>query len=300
MRKLSQILLTLVTTMSAQWLPAQEFDCLEFEDEPFIKFLDDLACFPCGKSSLNPYEDRIETDRHDFTQSTKTVGKGVTQFEFGYTYFYNDQEDETANAHTTPEGMVRLGLSDDIEMRLRWTYTWEFIDVLDNEDSAQDVIWTFKFGVTDECGWIPESAFELRSSLPTGGSNWTRDKMELGFDYIYGWEIREGWELYGSTGYLGGGLGDFGLQPEEPASENFGVWTQSVALGTALNERSVLYNEVFALVSDGLEDEFTVAFYNAGVDFYVTDDFVLDFRIGVGLTDDADDLFTGIGAGIRF
>ena len=37
-----------------------------------------------------------------------------------------------------------------------------------------------------------------------------------------------------------------------------------------------------------------------GVDYYVTDDFVLDVRVGKGLTNDSDDFFTGIGGGYRF
>jgi hypothetical protein len=41
-------------------------------------------------------------------------------------------------------------------------------------------------------------------------------------------------------------------------------------------------------------------FYNVGLDFYVTDNFVLDYRIGLGLTADADDVFSGVGGGFRF
>jgi len=52
-------------------------------EEPRLKFLNDLA-HPCRPvSSLDPYEERIETERHDFTQSTTTVGRGVFQLESG-------------------------------------------------------------------------------------------------------------------------------------------------------------------------------------------------------------------------
>ena len=140
------IVLTLLASIShAQDAWEEENEC-----EPFIKFLDDLACFPRGRCDRDPYEERIETERHDFTQSTKTVGRGVVQFEAGYAYFYKDAHDEIEHSHTTPEGLLRLGLSDDIEFRLRWTYDWRFIDVEDNLDSAADLIWSLKLGMTDE------------------------------------------------------------------------------------------------------------------------------------------------------
>ena len=68
-------------------------------EEPFFKFLDDLCDPCCAQSARDPYEERIETDRHDFTQSTKTVGRGVVQFEGGYTFFYKDTDEDRDIAH---------------------------------------------------------------------------------------------------------------------------------------------------------------------------------------------------------
>ena len=268
--------------------------------EPFLKFLDDLWCFPHGTCQRDPYEERLETERHDFTQSTKTVGRGVLQFEAGYSYFYKDRDAEIEHSHTTPEGLLRFGLSDDVEVRCRWTYGWRFIDVENDLGASQDLIWSVKLGMTEQCGWLPQSALEIRSSVPTGGSDWTLGRVEVGTDYIYSWELKEGWELYGSTGYLPGGLGDFSLLPEEPEDDEFVVWSQSVALGVDLTERSVLYNEWFGLYSYALEDNFSIGFYNAGVDYYITDNLVVDLRVGVGLTTDSDDFFSGVGGGYRF
>jgi hypothetical protein len=56
----------------------------------------------------------IETDRHDFTQSTRTVGRGVSQLEFGYLYSYRDKEDEIEHTHVTPELVLRYGLTDEL------------------------------------------------------------------------------------------------------------------------------------------------------------------------------------------
>ena len=67
-----------------------------------------------------------------------------------------------------------------------------------------------------------------------------------------------------------------------------------------LTERSILYNEWFGLFSYALEDDFSLGFYNAGVDYYITDNLVVDLRVGMGLTKDSDDFFSGVGGGYRF
>lgn len=267
---------------------------------PRIKFLDDLRCPFTSSSGRDPYEERIETERHDFTQSTKTVGCGVVQVEGGYSYFYKDHEEEIEHSHTTPEMLVRVGLSDDIEFRLRWDYAWRSVDVAEDEDAAEDLRWSFKLGVTDQDVCVPESALEVRFTAPTGGSAWTSERVDFGLDYIYGWEIVEGWGVYGSTGFSTNGLGEFGLLPEEPARDHFTVWSQSAAISSELTDRTTFYLEYFGLFSCDLEDNFTMHVFNLGVDFYVTRDLVLDLRVGHGLSDDADDFFVGVGGGYRF
>ncbi len=265
-------------------------------DEPRIKFLDDLV----GVHRRDPFEERIETERHDFTQSTKTVGYHVAQIEAGYSYFYNDNDQEIERSHTSPELMLRIGLSDDIEFRVRWDYAWRFVDEADNRDGAEDLRWGIKLGITDQECLVPESALEIRFTVPTGGTAWSTDRVEFGLDYIYEWEVATGWDLYGSTGFGTGALDDFGFVPEDPTADRFLVWSQSLALGVELTERATMYTEWYGIFSRGLDKEKLTHTFNMGIDYYVTDDFVVDFRAGVGLNDDTDDLFTGIGGGYRF
>lgn len=267
-----------------------------------LKFLDDLGSLCQGdfKSERDPYDERIETERHDFTQSTKTVGAGVVQVEAGYSYFYKDEDDEIEETHTGPEMLWRIGLSDDIEFRLRWNYAWRLLDDVEERDGAQDLIWSVKLGISDHDGCRPESALEIRSTAPTGGNDWSTDIVDFGLDYIYGWRLTETCELYGSTGFGTNGLGDVSLVPDEPADDRFTVWSQSVALGTEVSESNTVYLEYFGIFSHALADEFSLNFFNIGVDHYVTNDFVIDVRAGVGLSSDSEDFFGGAGGGYRF
>ena len=298
-RQISFIALTTVAmTCTAREGRAQEqsHDCGQ---QYRIKFLDDLIYKLRPPFERDPYEERIETERHDFTQSTTTVGRGIVQFEGGYAFFYNDDLDGIESSHTGPEAFLRFGLSDDIEFRLRWNYAWKFRKDESDLGSAEDLRWSFKLGVTDEECWIPESALEIRSTAPTGGDSWSTNRVEYGIDYIYGWTLREGVKLYGSTGFGSDGLGDFGLVTTD-AGDRFQFFTQSIALGLEVTEDSTAYFEFFGIYTRGRSDELTLTFFNIGVDYYLSHNWVFDVRVGVGLSRDADDFFSGIGGGYRF
>ena len=190
-------------------------------DESCIMFLDDLFHPLDVDESRDPWEERIETDRHDFTQSPKTVGRGVGVIEMGYTYFYEDTGAEIEQSHVTPEMMLRVGLTEDIEFRVMWNYAWRTIDGEDEPtavEGAEDLRWSFKLRTTEQAGLVPDSAIKIASTAPTGGHAWTTDRVEFGLLYIYEWKIADGWTLAGSSGLLTQALGDFGLLPEEPAA----------------------------------------------------------------------------------
>lgn len=61
-------------------------------------FLSNLSQSEIRAHSESENTERIETERHDFTQSTTTVGQRTSQLEFGYTYFLQDEESE--DTHT--------------------------------------------------------------------------------------------------------------------------------------------------------------------------------------------------------
>ncbi|QDS99163.1 transporter [Adhaeretor mobilis] len=276
------------------------FLCSATSHGQWFEFSDDFS--KCDRCQRNPWDERIETERHDFTQSAVTVGRGIFQIESGYSYFYNDAEGEIEDSHTGPEMLLRYGISEDIEVRLRWNYVWQFIDVSPDESGSEDLRYSIKLQMTRQLeeSLLPTSALEVRGTAPTGGEAYSTGGVEFGLDYIYQWELTEGVTFAGSTGYAQNGNGDFGLIPDLPTQENFNVLSQSAVLGMELSATNSMYIEWYGLYSDGLEDEIVVSIFNIGIDHYVTDDFVIDFRAGVGLSGDSDDFFTGVGGGYRF
>jgi Putative MetA-pathway of phenol degradation len=266
----------------------------------WFEFCDDFTKPWCQQR--DPWEERIETERHDFTQSAVTVGRGVVQLEGGYSYFYKDTGDEVESSHTFPEMLLRVGLSEDIEFRLRWNYAWQFIEDEPDRIGAEDLTFSLKFQMTRQscCGCLPTSALEVRGTAPTGGDAFSADQVGYSFDYIYQWDLCEGVTLAGSTGFGTNGFADFGLAAEEPAEDHFNTWSQSAVVGFELTESNTMYAEWYGLFSDGREDEFVVSVFNVGIDHYLSQNLVVDVRAGVGLSDDADDFFTGVGGGYRF
>lgn len=248
------------------------------------------------------FEERIDTERHDFTQSATTVGRGVFQAESGYTYIYKHSPAETESTHTFPEMLLRFGLSEDIEFRLRWNHVWQFIDESADQTGSEDLRYSLKFQITREpaSSVVPTSALELRGTAPTGSNEFSTDRAEFALDYIYEWKLFHAVTLAGSTGFGTNGFADFGLLPEDPTSDQFTALSQSVALGIELSEVNTMYVEWYWLFSQGLADEFAITMFNMGVDHYLTDNLVVDFRAGMGLSADADDFFAGLGGGWRF
>jgi len=152
--------------------------CPEFFDD-FTKPTRDQRC------SCN---ERIETERHDFTQSATTVGRHVVQIESGYSYFQKETVTERESVHAFPEMLLRIGLTEDIEVRIRWNHIWNFISQEQDRIGSEDLRYSLKLQLTRQQEWWsgPTTAVELRGLAPTG-NEYSTGNAEFSFDYIYHW-----------------------------------------------------------------------------------------------------------------
>ena len=55
-------------------------------------------------------DEPLVTDRPDFTEASSTVGLGVAQLEFGYTYVFDDDGTVSTKSHSYPETLLRYGI----------------------------------------------------------------------------------------------------------------------------------------------------------------------------------------------
>ncbi len=251
----------------------------------------------------SPYDEPLETERHDFTQSATVVGHGVWQVEYGFLYTSKSEEDLSERSYATPEILLRYGMSERWEFRSRWNYIWKDIAEEGVIDGMLDPIFSLKYQVSEQKNCRPESALELRLSAPIGSDETSAGRWEPGIDYIYGWKFGPGdyFSLTASTGANANGIGDAAfLDPESNPQDQWWAWSQSVALGAKLTRRTTGYAEWFAILTDGRDEELVLNFINFGVDYLLSNNTVIDIRIGWGLTDDSDDIFAGIGGAVRF
>jgi hypothetical protein len=145
----------------------------ETSDEPLICYGPDdceppktlfqwsrCATFEGGPPGL---DEPLVTDRPDFTEASTTVGRGVAQFEMGYTYVYDNDGTVQTRSHSSPELLMRLGiLAEWLELRVAYNYgdTQEIPNAgpIVSASGSNDLYLGFKIGLTPQAGILPEMA----------------------------------------------------------------------------------------------------------------------------------------------
>lgn len=237
-------------------------------------------------------DEPLVTDRPDFTEASSTVGMGVTQFEIGYTYTFDNDGTDQVISHTYPESLMRHGLfANWFELRLAANVLSEQVNgasTLGREDQYVG----FKIGLTPQHGWLPEMALIPQMTIPTGSDNRTADKVLPGVNWIYAWDLGNNFSLGAST-QVNRGLDDL--------NDDFAEWAQSIAVGASLTDIVGVYAEWYAILPPnsavGADDEHYI---NGGFTVLLSNDVMWDVRAGVGLNDFSDDYFVGTGLSIRF
>src|SRR5262249_10139106 len=121
-------------------------------------------------------EDHIVTDRPDFTEASVTVGEGRVQLEAGYTHVRERSAGTTRITEPYPEALLRIGvLSDWLELRLGNTYihsrTTAFGQTTEHLSGVDDLYLGTKVALTEQKGYLPETATIFQATVPTGSNS---------------------------------------------------------------------------------------------------------------------------------
>ena len=239
-------------------------------------------------------DEPLVTDRPDFTEATVTVGRGVAQLEFGYTYFYDNAAGESVRTQSFGEPLLRYGvLADWLEFRIALFPVQErtAVGAVSNTTAGTADLYTgFKIALTPQEGILPEMALIPQMNLPTGSPAFTSNNVEPGLNFLYGWEINDFVSTAGSTQ---------GNKRIDDSGGSFLEVAQSWTVAYSLLDKLGAYTEWFALFPSGADTARVQQFFNGGFTYLITDDVQFDIRAGVGLNSAADDYFVGTGLSIR-
>lgn len=261
-----------------------------------------------GESEPRP----LVTDRPDFTESSRAVGRGVIQVEMGYLYTHDSSEDRTLNAHSYPELLVRIGMFTDwFELRLAQTFANERLRQkgrVERLNGASDLLVGFRFDLTEQKQWLPEISAVYQMVLPTGSPDLSGDEILPGISLLYSWDvIPDRLALGGSSQvnraredvaqiHLVHGLVGLPHTGEPVTSANFyAEFAQSFVVNLSLTERLGMYVEWFAFIPHGAIDTGPAHFIDGGLTYQINDNVQIDVLSGFGLNRSADDFFVGTG-----
>jgi hypothetical protein len=241
-------------------------------------------------------EEPLESDRPDFTDSSTTVGYQKFQIESGYTFTHAIAGDPTHDAHDLPELLVRYGVAERLELRVAWDEGMVFERYVDRtsgrvvtNNGSTDVDFGFKYAISKQDKWRPQSAVVVEISAPVGATSQSSQEVDAFVNYLYSWELTKKLSLNCSTGNLW----------TTESGDHFSRFSQSASVEYELTEKLHVFNEWFAFFRCDSSDNRPQHYYDAGLIYLVTPNFQLDWRAGLGLNDAADGFFTGCGLTIR-
>lgn len=231
----------------------------------------------------------INTDRPDFTDVLPVVGKGVWQTESGMSLKMRRGEDYTFNRWAVPETTIRLGLTRNFELRIKWDSYW-FSARTGSAASpsgasyGSDFLLGFKWQAVRQAGWVPGHTFLGTLIYHAGtGRGPAQTAIQPGLNWCYGWQINKWLVFRGSTGFevtvrepQAHKQGD-GPTFDPPTRQTFVELHQSVVSYIQVLKRLGMYYEWFGFWYYGLERGVQ---HNGGVGAYIylTPNIQLDVR----------------------
>ncbi|MGE5451281.1 MAG: transporter [Acidobacteriota bacterium] len=197
----------------------------------FLAFLALLGA--CALSATHAAEDSITPDRPDFVNSSDVVGKGRFQIETGLAFDRDTQDGTQVRQRSTPT-LLRIGLSDTLELRfetegaLRLSTEQGGVTshVYGHADLAMGLKWHRQDG--DEASGRPGTAWLFNVDTDSGSRAFRGKGWRPSVQYVAEWDGPDGYSL--------------GLMPglfveHDDAGQRYIGGVAAVTVGKALNDQ---------------------------------------------------------------
>jgi hypothetical protein len=255
------------------------------------------------------FYDIIATDRPDFTDSPFTVGKNVWIVESGFTYRKINEEETRIGRRTLPETLFRYGITDELELRVRW-FGYNMFDITDVPHGTKvryygtdDTEVGFKYEICQQYTWMPMLCFLGTAFVPTGTHDLSGDAVQPRLNLVGGWGINRWLYLKMSGGLDFMSRPAFSVTPTRTLDislDRYNEYHLSSALLYQVAKHWGGYSEWFVLMRDGSENDMPDHFANTGIYLYTTPNVQFDWRIGYRISERIDEMYTGVGFSVRW
>ena len=235
----------------------------------------------------------FDADRPKATASSSVVGYGVLEAGAGI----NNREQEINGQNFDQieffNMLVRYGLTDTVEVRLGWDgYISRESSGSSTDKGVGDATLGAKIFVHQETRSFGEASIIAQVNLPFGDDEFTSDEFDPSLLLAASHTLKNKFSLAYNIGV---GLETVLDSAGEEETESSALY--SLALEHDCAAAIDAYLEVAGAV--GLSASTDPALLATGASFLLRDNLQADASIGVGLTDDAEDWFIGVGVSYR-
>jgi hypothetical protein len=231
----------------------------------------------------------LVTDRPDITESSAVVGRGVWQLESGVSFERDGHDADASRALSAPMALLRLGLSDRLELRLG-------ADGFESQRAVaggsrmtgfSDVTAGFKYVLADQAHLGFDLAVIPFVSMPTGSDAFSSGSWDPTIKLTWARDLPRGFGLSGNVNVS-----------SITEGERYTPREVMFSLGHDLAGGWAGFWEVYGASS--LERGGSAAWLvDTGVTHPLGHDVQVDFSVGRGLNRAAPDWFVGVGISMR-
>lgn len=225
--------------------------------------------------NTNVTSEPLVTDRPDATESPSTVAPGFIQVETGAFYESIEKNEIKSETYTFNTTLVRLGLLDNMELRIGWDFVEGQTSI--NGNTLTDVTSGFnplllgtKIAISEEKGWLPEIGLVGQLYLPFAASQDYRPET-TGVDFRF--SLAHSLSETSSIAY------NIGAQWRDDSPEV--AYKYSLSYGYSITEKLGAYVELYG---DFPEDNKANHLWDAGLTYLISNNVQLDATVGSSFT----------------
>ena len=155
---------------------------------------------------------------------------------------------------------------------------------------ASDLSIGAKFKFLEQDGWIPHFGIITAMTVPTGSPNLSSGDVDPELVFLWAYDLTDRLSLAGNVGLA---------TPTTEPGHRFLQTSASLSLAFAITDNIGSYLEYFGFYPNDHHADAAHAL-NGGFTYLITNNLQLDWRIGMGLNQEAPDFVTGVGISWRF